>query len=69
MIKDKTMTINNKTYFYNYSVIGDGYDKFNFGILLVKNENCFDPVEWIIKEARKQYPDYISLNITALNLI
>lgn len=60
---------NTKKYFYNYSVRGDGYDKFNFGTITIENENCFDPVEWIKEDAEKQYPNHTSLNITALNQI
>ena len=63
------MIVNTKKYFYNYSVRGDGYDKFNFGVVTVENENCFDPLEYIKEQARKEYPDHTSLNITALNLI
>ena len=61
--------INTKIYFYNYSVRGDGYDKFNYGVVTVKNENDFDPVKYIREDAAKLYPDHTSLNITALNTI
>jgi hypothetical protein len=63
------MIVNTKKYFYNYNVHGDGYDKFNFGVVTVENESCFDPLEYIKKKAKHEYPDHTFLNITALNLI
>lgn len=63
------MIVNSKKYFYNYSVRGDGYDKFNYGVMTVENENCFDPIEYVMEHAKENYPDHTSLNITALNLI
>ena len=32
------MIANTKKYYYNYSVRGDGYDKFNFGMLTVDKQ-------------------------------
>ena len=63
------MPVNIKKYFYNYNVRDDGYDKFNYGVMTVENEDCFDPIEYIKDHAKKDYPNYTSLNITALNLI
>ena len=62
-------TVNNKKYFYNYSVRGDGYDKFNFGLITVENEIDFNPIDYIKEHAEKEYPDHHTINITALNLI
>jgi hypothetical protein len=63
------MTVNIKKYFYNYNVRGDCYDKFNWGVLTVESEDCFDPIKYIKDEAKDKYPNHTSLNITALNLI
>lgn len=61
------MGVNNKTYFYRYTVRGNGYKEFNYGTLTVKNEDAFDPVQYLKDTALRKYPNHHTLDITALN--
>lgn len=61
------MIVNSKKYFYRFTVKGDGYHKYYSGILTIQHESVFDPFEEIQEVARKEYPDYKTIDITALN--
>lgn len=61
------MTVNNKTFFYRFTVHGNSYNKFHCGVLTMQQKTIFDPIKEIKEIARKKYPDCKTIDITALN--